>query len=175
MAEHDPSGDRQQSEVDPAEEAVLNERLLSAAESLTSEFRGLSSLEAERLIFDSAREFLSAARIVQFVPTFAARRARQLLRDGVSGAAPLVEASPIPSPMPDLIEVILQDDPIEAGPAGLVGAASPSVSFAPPTASHSMAGPPRPAAFYASEAKRLLEKAKALRATTFLVPVPSED
>jgi len=131
--------------VDPTEEDVLADRLRGAAESLTLEFHGVSPADAERLIFDVAREF-SNAKVAQFVPTFATRRARQMLRDGeVSGAFPA-------EPEPDL-EVIVEDDPIMIE--------TPHVAEARPAASASIQSP----AYYAIEAKRLLKRAKVLRAT----------
>lgn len=128
---------------------VLADRLRFAAESLTFEFDGLSRAAAERLIFDVAREFLSEAQIAQFVPTFATRRARQLLRES-----------------PSAVEVVIPgDDPFEGEVPGLADAV-PARAREPVDAP--VSAPPRPPAYYAEEAKRLLERAKALRATTLL-------
>lgn len=131
--------------VDPTEKDVLADRLRCAAESLTLEFHGVSPSDAERLIFDVAREF-SNAKVAQFVPTFATRRARQMLRDreGVGGV--------VAEPQPDL-EVFVVDDPIVIETS--------DVAEARPAASASV----KPPAYYAIKAKRLLERAKVLRAT----------
>ena len=126
------------------ESAALAGRLRFAAQSLTMEYPELSPAQAERLIFDVAREFLSAAQVAQFVPTLATRRARHLLRNGE-------------------IEIVLPDTPIEDGSSSLIGIPSAPASSEPEPAPPS--APPRPPAYYASEAKRLLEKARALRAT----------
>ena len=127
---------------------VLADRLRFAAESLTFEFEGLSRAGAERLIFDVAREFLSEAQIAQFVPTFATRRARQLLRDRPSAVEVVI---------PDeVVEVVIPDD-------GELESEGPTLV--------TVSAPARPPAYYAEEARRLLEKAKALRAATML---PSE-
>ena len=133
--------------VDPTEKEVLADRLRFAAESLTLEFQGVSPADAERLIFDVAREF-SNATVAQFVPTFATRRARQVLRDGQAPGSSLAEAAL------DDLEVIVEDDPITVE-------TSPAVDV-PPAPS----GPIRSPAYYATEAKRLLERARNLRATT---------
>ena len=132
--------------VDPTEEDVLADRLRWVAESLTLEFQGVSPADAERLIFDVAREF-SNAKVAQFVPTFAARRARQMLRDGQAAGSPPAE------PADDVLEVILEDDPITVEKSPVVEA--------PPAVSAQL----QPPAYYAIEAKRLLERAKVLRAT----------
>jgi hypothetical protein len=174
MVEPDASGEEREPEVDPEQEAMLAERLLAAAESLTFEFPGLSSSEAERLIVDSARDFLSAAKVVQFVPTFAMRKARQLLRDGRAGAAPAPEVIPTAPPPPD-IEVMVDDELIGVRAPDLATVASRSVSSATLDTKASVSAPPRPTTFYATEAKRLLEKAQALRASTLRIPVPTEE
>lgn len=125
-------------------EAALAGRLRFAAQSLTVEYPELSPAEAERLIFDVAREFLSAAQVAQFVPTLATRRARHLLRHRE-------------------VEIVIPDAPIEDQSSSSIGIASaPEATEAvrAPTLA-----PPRPPAYYASEAKRLLEKARTLRAT----------
>lgn len=132
--------------VDPTEEDVLTDRLRWAAEGLTLEFRGVSAADAERLIFDVAREF-SNATVPTFVPTFATRRARQLLRNGQAAGSSLMESEP------DDLEVIVEDDPIAVETSPVVEA--------PPAASARVQSP----AHYAIEAKRLLERAKALRGT----------
>jgi hypothetical protein len=132
------------------ESEVLADRLRFAAESLTLEFEGLSRAEAERLIFDVAREFLSEAQVAQFVPTFATRRARQLLRDG-----------------PSVVEVVIPDGPLDAEIPSLANFA-PTPTPARQPVGASVSPPARPPAYYADEAKRLLERAKALRAATFL-------
>ena len=138
------------------EEAALAGRLRFAAQSLAMEYPELSPEAAERLIFDVAQEFLSAAQVAQFVPTLATRRARQLLRRRQ-------------------FEVVIPDVP-EAESLSVVGASPPADSAptdsaptdreAPVPARAS--APPRPPAYYASEAKRLLEKARTLRADTLL-------
>lgn len=140
---------------------VLADRLRFAAESLTFEFEGLSRAHAERLIFDVAQKFLSEAQIAQFVPTFATRRARQLLRD---------RPSEVELVIPDEgVEVVIPgDDPLESEVPGLAEAVS---ARARESVGASVSAPARPPAYYAEEAKRLLERAKALRATTLL---PSE-
>lgn len=149
--------------ADPTEDEVLADRLRSAAESLTIEFHGVSRPEAERLIFDVAREFLSEARVAQFIPTFATRRARQLLRD---------RQAPGTSPAAPDLEVILDDDPIEVESPDLDEMlTAPTVGE--PVRGPATAPPPLPAD-YATEAKRLLEKAKALRATALLPASPEE-
>lgn len=164
--------------VDLTEEELLADRLRWAAESLAVEFHGVSPADAERLIFDVAREFLSDAKVAQFVPTFATRRARQVLRDrqaaGTSPAAPASSApfgGVIAQAAPDL-EVILDDDAIEVESSDRGG--MPTA----PTASEPVRGPasapvPSPAD-YATEAKRLLERAKALRATALPPASPEE-
>ena len=144
------------------EREVLEDRLRWAAESLTVEFQGISQADAERLVFEVAEQFLSDAKVAQFVPTFATRRARQLLRSGLPGGTALAEAlfAP-PSDGPngmgvfDDLEVIVEDDPIEVE-------TSPSRTFTP---SPAPTAPLRPPAYYATEARRLLERAKVLRAT----------
>lgn len=135
MPEQDQSSDRDELiSSDPEENAVLVERLRLVAGSLTAEFRDLSRTDAERLMFAAAQEVLSEASVAQFVPTFAERRARRLLRAG----------QPIPRPGPDVPGP--RSSP--PGPPGDRGSA-----------------PSWPDAFYTSEAKRLLEKARHLRAT----------
>ena len=132
------------------EREVLEDRLRWAAESLTIEFQGVSQADAERLVFDVTEQFLSDAKVPQFVPTFATRRARQVLRSGQSGSTALARTQPDAD-----LEVIVEDDPIEVETSHLatVGqAVSPGA-------------PLRPPAYYATEARRLLEKAKVLRAT----------
>ena len=136
--------------ADPTEAAALAGRLRFAAESLTVEFEGLSSGEAERLIFDVAREFLSDAQVAQFVPTLATRRARQLLRSRPPGETfvDLVAAEAEAA-----AEVTVPGEP-EVGPG-------PAVREVPAA----VAAAPMPPAYYAGEAKRLLERARALRAS----------
>jgi hypothetical protein len=132
------------------EREVLEDRLRWAAESLTIEFQGISQADAERLVFDVAEQFLSDAKVAQFVPTFATRRARQVLRSGQLGSMALARMQPHAD-----LEVIVEDDPIEVETSHLatVGQAiSPGAALRPP-------------AYYATEARRLLEKAKVLRAT----------
>ena len=150
MVEGDPTRD---------ESEVLADRLRWAAESLTIEFDEVSRADAERLIFAVAREFLSEAKVPQFVPTFATRRARQLLRDrqatGAALAEPVIGApsNGITDSAAADLEVILDDDPVEA------------------ESSESSSAPHRSPADYATDAKRLLERAKVLRATT---PFPAD-
>jgi hypothetical protein len=136
--------------VDPEQGPVLAERLRVVADSLKAEFQGLSRSDAERLVLIAAVEVLSSASVVHFVPTFVERRARQRLSNGLnnSHSAPAAEAPESPATAAD---------------------ASPQTAPAPPSAE-----PPTPAAappaqpwsgaFYASEAKRLLERARDLRA-----------
>lgn len=140
------------------ESEVLADRLRFAAESLALEFEGLSRTDAERLIFDVARNFLSEAQVAQFVPTFATRRARQLLRHRPS----VVEVT-----MPDeVFELVIPDnDPVEHHPPSMADVAS--VPAREPVGT-SVSRPARPPAYYADEAKRLLERAKALRAATLV-------
>lgn len=131
--------------ADPTEAAALADRLRLAAASLALEFEGLSLGEAERLIFRVAREFLSDAQVAQFVPTLATRRARQVLR-----------SRPPDEVLVDLVaaEKTLPDEAVEVrgAPADrAVRAAAAPV--------------PMPAAYYAGEAKRLLDRARTLRAT----------
>lgn len=126
------------------EREVLEDRLRWAAESLTVEFQGISQADAERLLFEVAEQFLSDAKVAQFVPTFATRRARHLLRSGLPGSTALAE-----------LEVIVEDDPIEVETSHLDAVRPATTSTAPP----------RPPAYYVTEARRLLEKAKVLRAT----------
>jgi hypothetical protein len=160
------------------ESEVLADRLRWAAESLTIEFDEVSRADAERLIFDVAQEFLSEAKVAHFVPTFATRRARQLLRDRQAAGTALVEpviGGPsnglIDLAAPDL-EVILDDDPVEAESSDLVdvppATAASQLELGPASAPH------RSPADYVTEAKRLLERAKVLRATT-LFPADSAD
>ena len=128
-------------------EAALANRLRFAAQSLTMEYPELSPAQAEQLIFDVAREFLSAAQVAQFVPTLATRRARHLLRNGE-------------------VEIVLSDAPIEDESSTVNGNAStPAAREAVPAPA---SAPPRPPAYYAGEAKRLLEKARTLRTNTLL-------
>lgn len=140
--------------ADPTEAGALAGRLRFAAESLTVEFEGLSPGEAERLLFGVARQFLSDAQVAQFVPTLATRRARQLLRSRPPGETfvDLVAAEGWAA-----AEVTNPDEPVEVG-------AAPAVREVP-----AAAAAPMPSAYYAGEAKRLLERARALRAT---VPEP---
>jgi hypothetical protein len=134
------------------DESVLADRLRFAAESLTLEFEGLSRAHAERLIFDVASEFLSEAQVAQFVPTFATRRARQLLREGAS-----------------VVEVVIpDDDTLESEIPSLAAVAQVPAPAAREPVGPSVSGPARPPAYYADEAKRLLERARALRAATLL-------
>jgi hypothetical protein len=140
------------------ESKALADRLRFAAESLTLEFEGLSRTDAERLVFDVARAFLSEAQVAQFVPTFAIRRARQLLRDRPSETEVVISDVVVEVVIPD-------DDPFERG--------IPSLADVAPTPARepvgtSVSAPARPPAYYASEAKRLLERAQALRAATLL-------
>ena len=132
------------------EREVLEDRLRWAAESLTIEFQGISQADAERLVFGVAEQFLSDAKVAQFVPTFATRRARQLLRSGLPGSTALARMEPHAD-----LEVMVEDDPIEVetSPLGATGQAI------------SPGAPLRPPAYYATEARRLLERAKVLRAT----------
>jgi len=132
------------------EREVLEDRLRWAAESLTIEFQGISQADAERLVFDVAEQFLSDAKVAQFVPTFATRRARQVLRSGQPGRTAL----PGVDPHADL-EIIVEDDPIEVETSHL-GTAGQAITAGVPI---------RPPAYYATEARRLLERAKVLRAT----------
>ena len=144
------------------ERELLEDRLRWAAESLTIEFQGVSQADAERLVFEVADHFLSDAKVAQFVPTFATRRARQMLRSGLPGNAALAEALFAPPAddangidPPDDLEVIVEDDPVEVE-------TSPSSTAAPAAAP---TAPLQPPAYYATEARRLLERAKVLRAT----------
>jgi hypothetical protein len=131
------------------EREVLEDRLRWAAESLTIEFQGISQADAERLVFDVAEQFLSDAKVAQFVPTFATRRARQVLRSGQLGSMALARMQPHAD-----LEVIVEDDPIEVETSHL---ATVGQAISP-------GAPLRPPAYYATEARRLLEKAKVLRA-----------
>lgn len=153
------------------EREVLEDRLRWAAESLTIEFQGVSQADAERLVFEVAEQFLSDAKVAQFVPTFATRRARQLLRSGLPGNTALAEALFAPpsdgtngTGAFDDLEVIVEDDPIEVETSHL-GAVRPVIT---PTA------PPQPPAYYASEARRLLERARILRATAVVPGVRAD-
>jgi hypothetical protein len=128
---------------DSTEAAALAGRLRFAAESLAVEFENLSSVEAERLIFGVARQFLSDAQIVQFVPTLATRRARQLLRTGPPGESGLFV---------DLVAAEASGDVDGTVPD------EPGGAHEPPTVTV-----PLSPTFYADEAKRLLERARALR------------
>jgi hypothetical protein len=128
------------------EEAVLADRLRWAAESLSIEFQ-LPAADAERLIHGLTREFFSDAKVAQFVPTLAIRRARQLLRDGQFAGPPSVA--------PPREEIDLRE-PLEEV------AAKPVIRAAP--------APLRPLSDYAVEAKHLLDRAKSLRATAPLPP-----
>ena len=143
------------------EREVLEDRLRWAAESLTIEFGGISQADAERLLFDVAEQFLSDANVAQFVPTFATRRARQLLRSGQARGASLTAV--LAPPSADL-EVIVADDPIgvETSHIDTVDA------VIAPTA------PVRPPAYYATEARRLLEIAKGLRAKAVIPGAPAD-
>lgn len=145
----------------PDKREILEDRLRWAAESLTIEFREISQADAERLVFDVAEEFLSDAKVAQFVPTFATRRARQLLRSGQArGASPTAVLAP---PSADL-EVIVEDDPIEVETSHV----DTVDAVIAPTA------PVRSPAYYATEARRLLERAKGLRANA-VIPGPRAD
>ena len=154
------------------ESEVLADRLRWAAESLTIEFQGISQADAERLVFDVAEEFLSDAKVAQFVPTFATRRARRLLRSRQAGGTSLAEAV-FATPSDGAtgfevaadLEVIVEDDPIEVETSDLG-------EFGPATAP--TAAPLRSPAHYAAEASRLLERAKVLRATSVLPGGPGE-
>jgi hypothetical protein len=139
----------------PDEREVLEDRLRWAAESLTVEFRGISQADAERLVFEVAEEFLSDAKVAHFVPTFATRRARQLLRSGQARGASLTAV--LAPPSADL-EVIVADDPIEVETSH-VHTVDAAIA---PTA------PVRSPAYYATEARRLLERAKGLRANAVI-------
>ena len=130
---------------------VLEDRLRWAAESLTIEFQGISQADAERLVFDVAEQFLSDAKVAQFVPTFATRRARQVLRSGQPGSTALARMQPHAD-----LEVIVEDDPIEVVETSHLATVGQAISPGAPL---------RPPAYYATEARRLLEKAKVLRAT----------
>lgn len=136
--------------ADPTEAAALASRLRVAAESLALEFEGLSPVEAERLIFGVAREFLSAAQVAQFVPTLATRRARQVLRARRPGE---VFVDLIAAEASADVEITIAAEPVDV-------AAAPAGREVP-----AAAAPPMPPAYYAGEAKRLLERARALRAT----------
>lgn len=153
------------------EREVLEDRLRWAAESLTIEFRGISQSDAERLLFEVAEQFLSDAKVAQFVPTFATRRARQLLRSGQAGGASLAAAVFAPPSesgnglkSPADLEVIIEDDPIEVETSHL----DTVDAVIAPTA------PLRPPAYYATEARRLLERARILRATAVVPGGPSD-
>ena len=142
------------------EREVLEDRLRWAAESLTIEFREISQADAERLIFEVAEEFLSDAKLAQFVPTFATRRARQLLRSGQARGASVTAV--LAPPSADL-EVIVEDDPMEVETSHVDAEA-----VIAPTA------PVRPPAYYATEARRLLERAKGLRANAVVPGAPAD-
>ena len=140
--------------ADPTEAAALAGRLRFAAESLALEFEDLSPDEAERLIFGVAREFLSDAQVAQFVPTLATRRARQVLRSRPPGE---VFVDLVAAETSTGMEITIAAEPVEVAAASAV------------TERPAAAAPPMPPAYYAGEAKRLLERARALRAT---VPEP---
>jgi hypothetical protein len=145
----------------PDEREVLEDRLRWAAEALTVEFREISQADAERLVFEVAEEFLSDAKVAQFVPTFATRRARQVLRSGQArGASPTAVLDP---PCADL-EVIVEDDPIEVETSHVD----------PVDAGIAPIAPVRPPAYYATEARRLLERAKGLRANAVIPGAPAD-
>jgi hypothetical protein len=163
--------------VDPEQGRVLAERLRFAVESLNDEFEGLSKSDAERLIFQAAQEVLSAASVVQFVPTFAERRARQILHGGLpSATGPSLDLITTPeSDRHDGEESVGPSDTPNAGlsmpaPASQF-ADEPAPTPTPPappatlTPADSASAPRWPDDFYATEAKRLLEKARLLRAT----------
>lgn len=137
--------------ADPTEAEALAGRLRFAAESLALEFEDLSPNEAERLIFGVAREFLSDAQVAQFVPTLATRRARQVLRSRPPGE---VFVDLVAAEASTGVEKTLPDEAVEVRGA-------PAVREVPAAA----APTPMPPAYYAGEAKRLLERARALRAT----------
>lgn len=129
--------------VDPDEGALLVHRLRLVAETLDVKFGGLSKAEAERLIFQMAREVLAGASVIQFVPTFAERRARQILQGGLPSSTRSSLDATTPEPEP----------------------ARPSPSPAPRSEpAHPTSPPPWPDNYYDTEAKRLLEKARLLRA-----------
>jgi hypothetical protein len=167
-------------EGDPArdESDVLADRLRWAAESLTIEFDEVSRPDAERLIFAVAREFLSEAKVPQFVPTFATRRARQVLRDRQAAGTALVEPV-IGDPSNGLIdltasdiEVIRDDDPISAESSDPVEV--PRAEVATERERGPALAPFRSPSEYATEARRLLEKAKVLRATALSPTGPGD-
>lgn len=142
--------------TDPDEEAVLADRLRLVAESLNAQFHGLSKADAERLVLAAAHDVLSSASVMQFVPTFAERRARSLLQTGYSISVPeatVDAADPAGTAAPPLAVTDVPGPTPSDGP-GLL-----------PPATHSLA-PPWPDDFYASEAKRLLERARDLRAAS---------
>lgn len=153
MTNQDPIGDwHELVSVDDDEGATLVQRLRFVAETLDAEFGGLSRADAERLIFSAAHEVLSAASVVQFVPTFAERRARHILQAG-----DFVPGEDLPEPAAAAPPVL---PPEPAPPPAAAPRATPATASRPP------AGPRRPDAFYADEARRLLEKARDLRAAT---------
>ena len=151
MTSEDPIGDwNELVSVDDDEGATLVQRLRFVAETLDAEFGGLSRADAERLIFSAAQEVLSAASVVHFVPTFAERRARMILQAG--------DFVP-PTDVPERAAAAPPVAPPEPAPGP---AAAPPTTPAP--ASGVPGGPRWPDAFYADEARRLLEKARDLRA-----------
>ena len=77
-------------------EIDLKNRLRFAADSLAADFAELTADRAEALVFSSAEGLLASARVTNFVPIFAERRARLAVR---AGAAP-PESGPAPAPSP---------------------------------------------------------------------------
>lgn len=164
------SGSNDLAETGPDEEAVLAERLRLVAESLNAEFRGLSKAEAERLVLVAAHDVLSSASVMQFVPTFAQRRARSLLHNGYSPAGPeattdTLDLSPPAAAAP---HAPVTPAPQVAPPYAATDVRAPGPSDGTglrPQTTHTLA-PAWPDDFYASEAKRLLERARNLRASS---------
>jgi len=130
--------------ADEQPEATVMDRLRLMAQSFAGEFAGLSPAEAERLLFDAARNLLSRASVVQFVPILAVRQARRLAQTRGSG------------------DVVID---LTFAPDGEDFSAVPA-HVSPPLQPRDPAQEPPPdaAVFYAGEAKRLLERAQQLRA-----------
>jgi hypothetical protein len=132
--------------VSEDKEIDLRDRLRFAADALAADCE-LTADRAEALVFSSAEGLLASASVMEFVPIFAERRARQAVRTGVAspGAAPAQApaAAPPPAPVPPPASTP-PAAPTPPPPAPTPPPAAPTPPAAAPAPPPAVAGDVRP-------------------------------
>jgi hypothetical protein len=142
-------------------EVDLKNRLRFAADSLAADFAELTADRAEALVFSSAEGLLASARVTDFVPIFAERRARRAVRAGTAPAATQPAATP-PPPAP--ASAPLAAPPPTPAPAPAPPPPAPAPAPSPPATSRTAStGRPPALAVSGDEMARLRDGVEQLK------------